>query len=107
MGMQAISLTRRSRRIRIRSRSRRRSSRRRGSSTRTKNYAISSQAFIDHLARYADKDTIEPRKGGLLGGTGFRACRRKLADACALYDGVIYRYGSNWYGYLAAQRIAA
>ena len=31
----------------------------------------------------------------------------KIAEACALYDGTAYRYGSNWYGYLALGRLSA
>ena len=31
--------------------------------------------------------------------------RARPAEACNLYDAVIYRYSANWYGYLAQQRI--
>jgi soluble lytic murein transglycosylase len=71
-----------------------------------KNYAVSSQMFIDHLARYADKDTSNRGKAGYWAARDSERAGRN-AEACALYDGVIYRYGANWYGYLAAQRIAA
>ena len=72
----------------------------------SKNYAISSQMFIDHLARYADKDTSNRGKAGYWAARDSERAG-KTAEACALYDGVIYRYGSNWYGYLAAQRFSA
>jgi soluble lytic murein transglycosylase len=72
----------------------------------SKNYAISAQAFIDHLARYADKDTSNRGKAGYWAARDSEQSG-KTAEACALYDGVIYRYGANWYGYLAAQRLAA
>lgn len=68
------------------------------------NFAVASQMFIDHLARYADRDTT------FRGRAGYWAARDseragKLAEACALYDAVIYRYSANWYGYLAADRM--
>jgi len=72
----------------------------------SKNYGVSSQMFIDHLARYADKDTTNRGKAGYWAARDSERSG-KMAEACALYDGTIYRYGSNWYGYLAAQRIAA
>lgn len=70
-----------------------------------KNYAASSQMLTEHLARYADKDTT------YRGRAGYWAARDseragKTAEACALYEAVMYRYGANWYGYLAQQRIA-
>lgn len=70
-----------------------------------KNYAASSQMLTEHLARYADKDTT------YRGRAGYWAARDselagKIAEACALYDAVIYRYSANWYGYLAQQRLA-
>ncbi len=69
------------------------------------NYAVSSQMLTEHLARYADKDTT------YRGRAGYWAARDserggKMPEACALYDAVLYRYGANWYGYLAAQRMA-
>ena len=60
--------------------------------------------FIDHLARYADKDTSNRGKAGYWAARDSERSG-KTADACSLYDGVIYRYNSNWYGYLAAQRL--
>ena len=68
------------------------------------NYALSSQMFIDHLARYADKDTTNRGKAGYWAARDSERAG-KLAEACVLYDGVFYRYGSNWYGYLALDRL--
>lgn len=70
------------------------------------NYALSSQMFIDHLARYADKDTANRGKAGYWAGRDSERAG-KAAEACALYDGVNYRYGANWYGYLALGRLTA
>ena len=69
------------------------------------NLALSSQMLTEHLARYADKDTT------YRGRAGYWAARDseragKISEACALYNGVIYRYAANWYGYLAQQRLA-
>ncbi|HEV7699072.1 MAG TPA: lytic transglycosylase domain-containing protein [Pyrinomonadaceae bacterium] len=69
------------------------------------NYAISSQMLTEHLARYADKDTSNRGKAGYWSARDSERAG-KIAEACALYDGVLYRYAANWYGYLAANRIA-
>lgn len=70
----------------------------------SKNYEISSRMLTEHLARYVDKDN------SFRGQTGYWAARDseragKLDEACALYDGTAYRYGANWYGYLALDRV--
>ena len=70
------------------------------------NFALSSQGFIDHLARYTDKDTSNRGKAGYWAARDSERSG-KTAEACALYDGVMYRYGSNWYGYLALGRLTA
>lgn len=70
------------------------------------NFAASSQGVIDHLARYADKDTTNRGKAGYWAARDAERAG-KTAEACALYDGVIYRYAANWYGYLAANRISS
>ena len=69
-----------------------------------KNFAISSQMFIDHLARYADKDTANRGKAGYWAARDSERAG-KINEACALYDGVSYRYSANWYGYLAFGRL--
>ncbi|MDQ4120661.1 MAG: transglycosylase SLT domain-containing protein [Acidobacteriota bacterium] len=70
----------------------------------TKNFAVSSQMLIEHLARYVDKDTT------YRGRAGYWAARDseragKIAEACFLYNAMLYRYDANWYGYLAGQRL--
>ncbi len=68
-------------------------------------FAESSQMFIDHLARYVDKDNTNRGKAGYWAARDSERAD-KFQEACALYDGVIYRYSANWWGYLAAQRMA-
>jgi soluble lytic murein transglycosylase len=70
------------------------------------NYSLSSQMFTEHLARYADKDTTNRGKAGYWAARDSERAG-KTAEACALYDGVMYRYGANWYGYLALNRLTA
>ncbi len=70
------------------------------------NFAQASQMFIEHLARYAGKDTSNRGKAGYWAARDSERSG-KTAEACAFYDGVIYRYGSNWYGYLALGRLTA
>ncbi len=70
------------------------------------NFVLSSQMFIEHLGRYADKDTSNRGKAGYWAARDSERAG-KLADACALYEGVNYRYGANWYGYLAFNRLTA
>jgi soluble lytic murein transglycosylase len=69
------------------------------------NVALSSQMFIDHLARYVDKDTTNRGKAGYWAARDSERAG-KTDDACVLYNAVNYRYGANWYGYLATQRLA-
>ncbi|NNE98928.1 MAG: transglycosylase SLT domain-containing protein, partial [Pyrinomonadaceae bacterium] len=70
-----------------------------------KNYRVSSRMLTEHLARYVDKDNSHR------GQSGYWAARDsekagKIREACALYDAVAYRYGANWYGYLALEKVA-
>ena len=58
--------------------------------------------FTEHLARYVDKDTTNRGKAGYW-AAAILSVPGKLPEACALYEGVIYRYAANWYGYLAAE----
>lgn len=69
------------------------------------NYALSSQQFIEHLARYADKDSSNRGKAGYWAARDSERAG-KIAEACALYEGVIYRYSANWYGHLAMGRLS-
>lgn len=68
------------------------------------NFQVSSSMFIEHLAKYVDKDS------SFRGKAGYWAARDsekigQLARACAIYEALIYRYHANWYGYLAAARL--
>ncbi len=71
-----------------------------------KNFPNSSQMLTEHLARYVDKDTTNRGKAGYWAARDSEKAA-KLPEACALYDAVNYRYGANWYGYLATQRAAS
>ncbi len=68
------------------------------------NFAQSSQMLTEHLARYVDKDSTNRGKAGYWAARDSEKAG-KIAEACALYDGEVYRYGANWYGYLALQRL--
>jgi soluble lytic murein transglycosylase len=70
------------------------------------NFAVSSQMLTEHLARYVDKDTTNRGKAGYWAARDSERAN-KIAEACALYDGVINRYSANWYGYIALQRLTA
>lgn len=72
----------------------------------SKNFAQSSQMLTEHLGRYADKDTTNRGKAGYWSARDSERAG-KFAEACALYDAVVYRYSANWYGYLATQRLAS
>jgi soluble lytic murein transglycosylase len=66
----------------------------------------SSQMLIEHLARYVDRDTTNRGKAGYWAARDSERAGR-TAEACTLYDAVIYRYAANWYGHLAQQRLTA
>lgn len=70
------------------------------------NVAESSQMFIEHLARYTAKDTTNRGKAGYWAARDSEKAG-KIAEACGLYEGVLYRYSANWYGYLGLQRLTA
>ena len=70
-----------------------------------KNFAQSSQMLIEHLGRYADKDTTNRGRAGYWSARDSEKAG-KLNEACLLYDALVYRYNANWYGYLASQRLA-
>lgn len=72
----------------------------------SKSYEMSSQMFVEHLARYVDKDSTNRGKAGYWAARDSQLAG-KIDAACALYDAVAYRYGSNWYGHLAIKRISA
>ncbi|MGI8812123.1 MAG: transglycosylase SLT domain-containing protein [Pyrinomonadaceae bacterium] len=70
------------------------------------NFASSSQMLTEHLARYAQKDTTNRGKAGYWAARDSERAG-KITEACSLYNGVMYRYAANWYGYLAQQRLDA
>ena len=72
----------------------------------SKNFAESSKMLTEHLARYVDKDTTNRGKAGYWAARDSEKAG-KITEACALYDAVAYRYGANWYGYIAEQRLTA
>ncbi len=72
----------------------------------SKNFAESSKMLTEHLARYVDEDTTNRGKAGYWAARDSEKAG-KIAEACALYDAVAYRYGANWYGYIAEQRLTA
>jgi hypothetical protein len=61
--------------------------------------------LTEHLERYAARDTTNRGKAGYWAARDSERAG-KIAEACTLYGGVIYRYSANWYGYLAQQRLA-
>lgn len=69
-----------------------------------KNFAASSQMLTEHLARYVDKDTTNRGKAGYWAARDSERAG-KMREACELYAATMYRYGANWYGYLALQRL--
>ena len=69
-------------------------------------FASSSQMLTEHLARYAARDTTNRGKAGYWAARDSERAG-KIAEACALYEGVNYRYSANWYGHLAQQRLAS
>ena len=69
-----------------------------------KNFAESSRLLTEHLALYAGNNS------DFRGKAAYWAARDservgKLAEARAIYQGLLYRYDANWYGYLAKQRL--
>lgn len=68
------------------------------------NFTRSAEMLIDHLARYVHKDTSNRGKAGYWAARDSERIGNTDA-ACALYEAETYRYGSNWYGYLADQRL--
>lgn len=70
------------------------------------NFQESSRMLTEHLARYVDRDNANRGKAGYWAARDSERAG-KIAEACALYDATIYRYGANWYGYIALQRLTA
>jgi soluble lytic murein transglycosylase len=72
----------------------------------SKNYQLSSQMLLEHLARYVDKDSTNRGKAGYWAARDSELAG-KMTEACALYDATVYRYGANWYGHLSLQRLTS
>jgi len=69
-----------------------------------KNFAESSRLLTEHLAVYAGNNS------DFRGKAAYWAARDsertgKMAEARAIYQGLLDRYDANWYGYLAKQRL--
>ena len=70
-----------------------------------KNFTESSRLLTEHVAVYAGNNT------DFRGKSAYWAARDseragKLAEARAIYQGLLDRYDANWYGYLSKQRLA-
>lgn len=70
-----------------------------------KNFNESSRLLTEHVAVYAGNNT------DFRGKSAYWAARDservgKLAEARAIYQGLLERYDANWYGYLSKQRLA-
>lgn len=70
-----------------------------------KNFTESSRLLTEHVAVYAGNNT------DFRGKSAYWAARDseragKLAEARAIYQGLLDRYDANWYGYLSQQRLA-
>lgn len=72
----------------------------------SKNFSESSKQLTEHLAYYADKNTDNRGRAGYWAARDSERAG-KLAEARALYQGVLGRYDANWYGYLTKQRLDA
>lgn len=70
------------------------------------NTARAADMLIEHLARYADKDTSNRGRAGYWSARNAEKAGR-IAEACALYDAVVYRYSANWYGHIGFERLTS
>jgi soluble lytic murein transglycosylase len=71
-----------------------------------KNFAESSRLLTEHLANYAGRNTDNRGKAGYWAARDSERAGN-LGEAQALYEAMLVRYGANWYGYLAQQRLDA
>jgi soluble lytic murein transglycosylase len=69
-----------------------------------KNYAESSRLLTEHLAFYADKNTDNRGRAAYWAARDSERAGH-VPEARAIYEGLQTRYGSNWYGQLAKQRL--
>jgi soluble lytic murein transglycosylase len=70
----------------------------------SRDFTKSSEMLIEHLARYVHKDSSNRGKAGYWAARDTERIG-KIDEACAIYEATNYRYGANWYGYLANQRL--
>lgn len=68
------------------------------------NFAASSNMLIEHLARYTDRDTTYRGRAGYWAARDAERAGR-IDEACAIYDALVYRYASNWYGTIGLERL--
>ena len=71
-----------------------------------RNFSESAKLLTEHLAYYVDKNNDNRGRAGYWAARDSERAG-KLAEARAIYEGVIGRYDANWYGYLANQRLKA
>ncbi len=71
-----------------------------------KNHARAADLLTEHLARYADKDSSNRGRAGYWAARNAERAGR-IADACALYDALVYRYSANWYGHIGFERLTS
>ena len=71
-----------------------------------RNFSESAKLLTEHLAYYVDKNNDNRGRAGYWAARDSERAG-KLAEARALYQGVLGRYDANWYGYLAKQRLSA
>ncbi len=70
----------------------------------SKNFQESSRLLTEHLALYADRNTDNRGRAGYWAARDSERAG-KLAEARAIYQGMLGRYDANWYGYLSQQRL--
>ena len=62
--------------------------------------------LIEHLARYAARDSSNRGRAGYWAARNAERAGR-IAEACTLYDALVYRYNANWYGHIGFERLTA
>ncbi|QYO66386.1 transglycosylase SLT domain-containing protein [Leptolyngbya sp. 7M] len=70
------------------------------------NSARAADMLIEHLARYADKDSSNRGRAGYWSARNAERSGR-IGEACTLYDALVYRYSANWYGHIGLERLNA
>ncbi len=71
-----------------------------------RDFQESSRLLTEHLAYYVDKNNDHRGRAGYWAARDSERAG-KVAEARALYQAMLGRYDSNWYGYLAKQRLDA